>query len=116
MRTWLFLVAVGLSQCFAADGDPVDLPPPPVTPGVEYRAPFPPAYNYAEVLHKSFLFYRAQQSGTIPVRRLAWRSHSCLSCKGAYGEDLSRGFYEAAVRLHQTLIMDCVSLPLFLFF
>ncbi|RUS30504.1 Six-hairpin glycosidase-like protein [Jimgerdemannia flammicorona] len=61
-----------------------------------YVAPTSPKYDYAEVLHKSLLFYHAQRSGKPPYRRLAWRGDSCLTCKGQYGEDLSGGYYEAA--------------------
>lgn len=43
-------------------------------------------HNYAEALHKSLLFYWAQRSGPMPVKRLAWRSDSCLECVGAHGE------------------------------
>ena len=43
-------------------------------------------HNYAEALHKSLLFYWAQRSGPMPVRRLAWRSDSCLECVGDHGE------------------------------
>lgn len=60
---------------------------------------FPPAeqspYNYAEVLHKSYIFYYQQRSGKLPFQRLAWRADSCLDCKGPAGEDLSGGYYEA---------------------
>ena len=56
----------------------------------------PAKYNYAEVLHKSFLFYHAQRSGNLTNhRRLAWRTDSCFNCKGLNGEDLSGGYYEA---------------------
>ncbi|CAO3657334.1 unnamed protein product [Mucor hiemalis] len=61
-----------------------------------YVAPTTPKYDYAEVLHKSYLFYHAQKSGTLPYQRLAWRSDSCKVCVGDFGEDLSRGWYEAA--------------------
>lgn len=61
-----------------------------------YVAPTTPKYDYAEVLHKSYLFYHAQKSGNLPYQRLAWRSDSCKVCVGDFGEDLSRGWYEAA--------------------
>jgi hypothetical protein len=52
--------------------------------------------NYAEILHKSYLFYHGQKSGILNgKRRLAWRGDSCFECKGPNGEDLSGGFYEA---------------------
>ncbi|ORX60578.1 Six-hairpin glycosidase [Hesseltinella vesiculosa] len=62
----------------------------------EYEAPLVPKYNYAEVLHKSYLFYHAQKSGNLPYQRMAWRGDSCKVCVGDYGEDLSHGWYEAA--------------------
>lgn len=61
-----------------------------------YVAPTSPKYDYAEVLHKSYLFYHSQKSGYLPYQRLAWRSDSCKVCVGDFGEDLSRGWYEAA--------------------
>ncbi|KAI7892731.1 Six-hairpin glycosidase-like protein [Mucor mucedo] len=61
-----------------------------------YVAPTTPKYDYAEVLHKSYLFYHSQKSGVLPYQRLAWRSDSCKVCVGDFGEDLSRGWYEAA--------------------
>ncbi|KAI8060505.1 Six-hairpin glycosidase-like protein [Gongronella butleri] len=70
---------------------------PPVPPLTEpYVTPSEPKYDYAEVLHKSYLFYHAQKSGNLPYQRLAWRSDSCKVCVGDYGEDLSHGWYEAA--------------------
>ncbi|BDA42119.1 Endoglucanase B [Coccomyxa sp. Obi] len=53
------------------------------------------AYDYSEVLHKSFLFYFQQRSGKLPHQRLAWRTDSCAECHGPSGEDLSGGYYEA---------------------
>lgn len=53
-------------------------------------------YDYADALHKSFIFYEAQRSGKLPFKRLAWRGDSCLECRGPKGEDLSMGYYEAA--------------------
>ncbi|KAG9078688.1 hypothetical protein FS749_009252, partial [Ceratobasidium sp. UAMH 11750] len=64
---------------------------------VPYTTPPSPKYNYAEVLHKSLIFYHAQRSGDLgPNRRLAWRGNSCMNCIGLYGEDLRGGYYEAA--------------------
>ncbi|KAG8717899.1 hypothetical protein FRC09_013502 [Ceratobasidium sp. 395] len=64
---------------------------------VPYTTPQTPKYNYAEVLHKSLLFYHAQRSGDLgPNRRLAWRGNSCMNCIGLFGEDLRGGYYEAA--------------------
>jgi hypothetical protein len=70
-----------------------------VPSGEDYVPPNPPRYDYSEALHKSWLFYRSQQSGKIVEagqQRLAWRANSCTGCIGAYGEDLSVGFYEGA--------------------
>ncbi|CAE6507355.1 unnamed protein product [Rhizoctonia solani] len=64
---------------------------------VPYQVPAEPKYDYAEVLHKSLLFYHAQRSGKLgPNRRLAWRGDSCFDCTGPNGEDLSGGYFEAA--------------------
>ncbi|KAG8956487.1 hypothetical protein FRC00_004866 [Tulasnella sp. 408] len=64
---------------------------------VPYDLPATAKYDYAEVLHKSLLFYHAQRSGKLgPNRRLAWRGDSCFICSGPNGEDLSGGYYEAA--------------------
>ncbi|KAG1469014.1 hypothetical protein G6F56_003505 [Rhizopus delemar] len=70
--------------------DPLDEP---------YQMPTTPKYDYAEVLHKSFLFYQAQKSGTLPYQRMAWKFDSCLDCIGSFGEDLSRAWYEATNRV-----------------
>ncbi|KAI9000282.1 Six-hairpin glycosidase-like protein [Gaertneriomyces semiglobifer] len=68
----------------------------PVVDSAKYEAPKEAKYDYVDVLHKSYLFYWAQRSGALPYKRLAWRGDSCLDCKGAYGEDLSGAWYEAA--------------------
>ncbi|QRV72758.1 endoglucanase [Ceratobasidium sp. AG-Ba] len=76
--------------------DPED-PPNHANSTVPYATPSTPKYNYAEVIHKSLLFYHAQRSGPLgPNRRLAWRGDSCMNCYGNYGEDLRGGYYEAA--------------------
>ncbi|GAA5806672.1 hypothetical protein MFLAVUS_000020 [Mucor flavus] len=94
--------AVGLISCLklthAANplpGSPLMHPPIGPLKG-PYVAPTTPKYDYAEVLHKSYLFYHSQKSGYLPYQRLAWRSDSCKVCVGDFGEDLSRGWYEAA--------------------
>lgn len=70
---------------------------PPVPPSrSRYVMPDEPKYNYAEVIHKSYLFYHSQKSGILPYQRLAWRGDSCKVCVGDFNEDLSRGWYEAA--------------------
>jgi len=42
-----------------------------------------PTFNYAEALHKAFIYLRVQRSGNItgPDFDLAWRSNSCFTCK-----------------------------------
>ncbi|XP_046563044.1 endoglucanase 4-like isoform X1 [Haliotis rubra] len=53
-------------------------------------------YNYAEILMKSILFYEAQRSGKLPPdNRIPWRADSALNDKGANGEDLTGGWYDA---------------------
>jgi endoglucanase len=48
------------------------------------------AYNYAEVLQKSFFFYECQQSGTLPSwNRVEWRGPSCLA------DTVTGGWYDA---------------------
>ncbi|KAL0094755.1 glycoside hydrolase family 9 protein [Phycomyces blakesleeanus] len=98
MHTLLtFSIALFLTGLVRADDDtsPLTFPvkPPPEGP---YVAPLEPKYNYAEVMHKSYLFYHAQKSGNLPYQRMAWRGDSCKVCVGDYGEDLSHGWYEAA--------------------
>ncbi|KAH9825338.1 family 9 glycoside hydrolase [Melampsora americana] len=99
MLSYSFLIILFLSFCLA--GEPDTSAPerdPKLAPGFKgtYEIPGSPKYAYQEALHKSFLFYHAQRSGKIDEHRLAWRSDSCLGCKGKYGEDLSGGWYEAA--------------------
>ncbi|KAI8914725.1 family 9 glycoside hydrolase [Powellomyces hirtus] len=71
-------------------------PPGPVVNSAAYVAPATTKYDYADALHKSFLFYWAQRSGKLPYQRLAWRGDSFVGTKGKYGEDLSGGWFEAA--------------------
>ncbi|KAK7093281.1 uncharacterized protein [Littorina saxatilis] len=53
-------------------------------------------YNYDDVLMKSIMFYEAQRSGKLPANnRIPWRGDSALGDKGANGEDLSGGWYDA---------------------
>ncbi|XP_046564701.1 endoglucanase 4-like [Haliotis rubra] len=53
-------------------------------------------YNYGEILMKSILFYEAQRSGKLPPdNRIPWRGDSALNDKGANGEDLTGGWYDA---------------------
>ncbi|XP_025083959.1 uncharacterized protein LOC112557999 isoform X1 [Pomacea canaliculata] len=53
-------------------------------------------YNYDDVLYKSILFYEAQRSGKLPANnRIPYRGDSALNDKGAKGEDLTGGWYDA---------------------
>ncbi len=55
-----------------------------------------PAYNYAEALQKSLLFYEAQRSGPLPANnRLNWRGPSGLTDGADVGKDLTGGWYDA---------------------
>lgn len=55
-----------------------------------------PAFNYAEALQKSLLFYEAQQSGKLPDwNRVSWRGDSALTDGAAAGLDLTGGWYDA---------------------
>jgi hypothetical protein len=55
-----------------------------------------PAYNYAEALQKSILFYEAQQSGKLPSwNRVSWRGDSRTSDGADVGHDLTGGWYDA---------------------
>jgi hypothetical protein len=53
------------------------------------------AYDYAEVLRDSLLFYEAQRSGKLPPdQKVKWRKDSALNDKGQNGEDLTGGYYD----------------------
>ncbi|MEV4489714.1 glycoside hydrolase family 9 protein [Micromonospora coxensis] len=55
-----------------------------------------PAFNYAEALQKSLLFYEAQQSGKKPAwNRVSWRGDSALTDGADVGLDLTGGWYDA---------------------
>ncbi len=55
-----------------------------------------PAFNYAEALQKSLLFYEAQQSGRKPDwNRVSWRGDSALRDGADAGLDLTGGWYDA---------------------
>ncbi|SCL31474.1 processive endocellulase [Micromonospora nigra] len=55
-----------------------------------------PAFNYAEALQKSLLFYEAQQSGELPDwNRVSWRGDSALTDGDDVGVDLTGGWYDA---------------------
>ena len=53
------------------------------------------SYDYAEVLRKSLMFYKAQRSGNLSSNTIQWRQSSHLDDKGEDGEDLSGGYYDA---------------------
>ncbi|KAF8607613.1 Six-hairpin glycosidase [Ceratobasidium sp. AG-I] len=89
----LALQALVWPAAFGAEEDP----PNHANSTVPYTVPSSSKYNYAEVIHKSLLFYHSQRSGKLGSnRRLAWRGDSCLNCIGPNGEDLTGGYYEAA--------------------
>ncbi|XP_077994718.1 uncharacterized protein LOC144448371 [Glandiceps talaboti] len=57
-------------------------------------------YDYTELLYKSLLFYEAQRSGYLPPdNRIPWRGDSAVDDRGANGEDLSGGYYDAGDHL-----------------
>jgi endoglucanase len=50
------------------------------------------SYDYADVLHRSLLFYEAQRSGPLDAtNRVPWRANSAMADVGANGEDLTGG-------------------------
>jgi endoglucanase len=54
------------------------------------------AFNYAEALQKSLLFYEAQRSGPVPAwNRLDWKGPSALEDGKDAGLDLTGGWYDA---------------------
>jgi hypothetical protein len=52
-------------------------------------------YSYTKAIHLSLIFFESMRSGKLNRQRLAWRSDSCLKCRGPSGENLSKGYYEA---------------------
>ncbi|WP_225847157.1 glycoside hydrolase family 9 protein [Streptomyces sp. HPF1205] len=55
-----------------------------------------PAYNYAEALQDSMLFYESQRSGKLPAdNRVSWRGDSDLSDGADVGIDLTGGYHDA---------------------
>ncbi|XP_023718478.1 endoglucanase A isoform X2 [Cryptotermes secundus] len=54
------------------------------------------AYDYAQALRDSLLFYEAQRSGKLPPdQKVKWRKDSALNDKGQNGEDLTGGYYDS---------------------
>ncbi len=46
-----------------------------------FPSPAQPTYDYAEALHKAFLYLRIQRSGNLSASdHIAWRSKSCFTC------------------------------------
>jgi hypothetical protein len=46
-----------------------------------FPSPEQPTFNYAEALHKAFLYLRIQRSGNLTATdHIAWRSNSCFTC------------------------------------
>jgi hypothetical protein len=52
-------------------------------------------YSYTRAVHLGLIFFESMRSGTLDRQRLAWRSDSCVKCRGPSGENLSQGYYEA---------------------
>ena len=54
------------------------------------------APDFGELISYSLLFYEAQRSGKLGRdNRIPWRGDSALNAKGANGEDLSGGYFDA---------------------
>ncbi|GMP53889.1 hypothetical protein CsSME_00019214 [Camellia sinensis var. sinensis] len=54
------------------------------------------AFDYAEALSKSLLYFEAQRSGRLPYnQRVTWRDHSGLTDGLEQGVDLVGGYYDA---------------------
>lgn len=54
------------------------------------------AFNFAEALQKSLIFYDTQRSGKLPDDfRVRWRGHSALNDGSDVGLNLTGGFYDA---------------------
>ncbi|KAJ4730096.1 Endoglucanase [Melia azedarach] len=54
------------------------------------------AFDYADALTKSLLYFEAQRSGRLPYnQRLAWRDHSGVTDGLEQGVDLVGGYYDA---------------------
>ncbi|CDP21985.1 unnamed protein product [Coffea canephora] len=54
------------------------------------------AFDYADALPKSLLYFEAQRSGRLPYhQRVSWRHHSGLTDGLEQGVDLVGGYYDA---------------------
>lgn len=72
--------------------EPTPTPAPPGAPGT----PSTGAFDYAEALQMSYLFYEAQRSGPLPSdNRIDWRGDSAVNDGSGVGLDLSGGYYDA---------------------
>ncbi|WP_204004495.1 glycoside hydrolase family 9 protein [Micromonospora lutea] len=84
-------LAAGLALAIGVPGAAASAAP--TDGGVSAAAP---AFNYAEALQKSLLFYEAQQSGKLPDwNRVSWRGDSALRDGSDVGIDLTGGWYDA---------------------
>ena len=53
-------------------------------------------FRYGEALQKSFLFYEANRSGSLPNdNRIEWRSDSTVNDGSDVGLDLTGGYFDA---------------------
>ena len=51
-----------------------------------FPSPAQPTFDYAEALHKAFLYLRIQRSGNLTATdHIAWRSNSCFTCTVCQG-------------------------------
>ncbi|MEV6690888.1 glycoside hydrolase family 9 protein [Micromonospora sp. NPDC051196] len=92
LRTAGTALATGLALVLGVPGAAVAAP----TSGDASTSAAAPAFNYAEALQKSLLFYEAQQSGELPDwNRVSWRGDSALRDGADVGLDLTGGWYDA---------------------
>ncbi|MGC5030740.1 glycoside hydrolase family 9 protein [Micromonospora sp. DT229] len=92
LRTAGTALVTGLALVLGVPGTAVAAP----TSGDGSTSAAAPAFNYAEALQKSLLFYEAQQSGKLPDwNRVSWRGDSALRDGSDVGIDLTGGWYDA---------------------
>ncbi|MDJ0649480.1 MAG: glycoside hydrolase family 9 protein [Xenococcaceae cyanobacterium MO_188.B19] len=76
--------------------DPTTPTEPTMPGGHNHNGDHPGAFNYAEAIQKSFLFYEANRSGELPAdNRIPWRGDSALNDGADVGRDLTGGYYDA---------------------
>ncbi|KAK4799208.1 hypothetical protein SAY86_024573 [Trapa natans] len=64
--------------------------------GLSFTVSVAGAFNYADALTKSLLYFEAQRSGRLPHnQRVTWRDHSGLTDGLEQGVDLVGGYYDA---------------------